>query len=160
MVRITEKLIRKRAEHNDGILADLEEITLHQDEIEKIECLEQCCRHLKILLMQGNVIPKLENLSKLKELEYLNVSLNNISKIEGLEGCESLKKLDMTLNLVDHDAFRESIENLTKNEALEDLYLLGNPCTDFHGWKQYTIAKLQGLKQLDGTLVTPTEKIV
>lgn len=70
MGRITEELIRKRAEHNDGILPDLEELTLHQDEIEKIEALEQCCRHLKILLIQGNAIAKMENLSKLKELEY------------------------------------------------------------------------------------------
>jgi protein TilB len=32
----------------------------------------------------------MENLSKLKELEYLNLALNNIAKIEGIEGCESL----------------------------------------------------------------------
>ena len=69
MGRITEELLRKRAEHNDGILPDLEEISLHQEEIEKIENIEQCCRHLKILLIQGNAIGKMENLSKLKELE-------------------------------------------------------------------------------------------
>ena len=40
-----------------------------QEEIEKLENLETCCRHLKILLIQGNAILKLENLSKLKELE-------------------------------------------------------------------------------------------
>ena len=32
----------------------------------------------------------MENLNKLKELEYLNLALNNISKIENIEGCESL----------------------------------------------------------------------
>ena len=37
MTRITEELVRKRAEHNDGCLPDLEEISLHQQEIEKIE---------------------------------------------------------------------------------------------------------------------------
>lgn len=29
----------------------------------------------------------MENLNKLKELEYLNLALNNISKIENIEGC-------------------------------------------------------------------------
>lgn len=32
----------------------------------------------------------MENLNKLKELEYLNLALNNITKIEGIENCESL----------------------------------------------------------------------
>jgi len=45
----------------------------------------------------------MENLSKLKELEYLNLALNNISKIENIEGCESLKKLDLTCNFIDVD---------------------------------------------------------
>ena len=34
MVRITRDLIRRKAEHNDGIVPDLEEISLHQLEIE------------------------------------------------------------------------------------------------------------------------------
>lgn len=81
---------------------------------------------------------------------YLNISLNNVAKIEGIGGCESLKKLDMTLNFVDCDVFRESMENLQQNKFLEDLYLLGNPCTDFEGYRPYVIAKLPGLQQLDG----------
>lgn len=32
----------------------------------------------------------MENLQKLKELEYLNLALNNIKIIEGIEQCESL----------------------------------------------------------------------
>ena len=34
MGRITQELLRKRAEHNDGILSTLEEISLHQENIE------------------------------------------------------------------------------------------------------------------------------
>lgn len=58
--------------------------------MEKIENLELLCRHLKILYLQSNLIPKMENLNKLKELEYLNLAVNNISKIENIRGCESL----------------------------------------------------------------------
>ena len=36
MPQITKKLLRKRAEHNEGLLGTLEEISLHQEEIEGI----------------------------------------------------------------------------------------------------------------------------
>lgn len=91
MVKITLDLIRKRAEHNEGQISTLEEISLHQYEIDKIENLDVYCRHLKILFLQNNIIEKLENLDKLRELEYLNMAVNSVSMIEGLECCESLK---------------------------------------------------------------------
>lgn len=40
----------------------------------------------------GVAADRLENLRRLKRLEYLNVALNNIVVIENLERCESLKK--------------------------------------------------------------------
>jgi len=91
MGKITVELIKKRSEHNEGVISTLEEISLHQFEIEKIENLETCCRHLKILFLQNNIIEKIENLSKLKELEYLNLAVNSVSVIENLSNCESLK---------------------------------------------------------------------
>ncbi len=90
MSKITQELLRKRAEHNEGMLSNLEELTLHQQDLEKIENLEVYCRHLKILYLQNNLIPKMEGLAKLKELEYLNLAVNNVSKIEGIRTCESL----------------------------------------------------------------------
>lgn len=159
MPRLTEELIRKRSEHNEGVISDLEEIALHQQELEKIENLETCCRHIKILLLQNNIIPKMEGLNKLKELEYLNLALNNISMVEGIEGCESLKKLDMTVNFVSIEGLEESIYNLKANIMLEDLYMTGNPCEDWTGFRAYTVAHLPQLKQLDGKLILPAERI-
>jgi protein TilB len=91
MGKITEELLRKRSEHNECILSTLEEISLHQFDIEKIENLDKYCRHLKILFLQNNLIEKIENIEKLKELEYLNLAVNNISMIENLEYNESLR---------------------------------------------------------------------
>lgn len=159
MPRLTEQLLRKRAEHNDKCLTDLEEIALHQQELEGIDNLEACCRHIKILLLQNNIIPKMEGIHKLKELEYLNLALNNISKIEGLDGCESLNKLDLTVNFVDVEDLEESVYNLKANMMLEDLYLTGNPCEDWAGFRPYVIANLPQLKQLDGRLILPTDRI-
>jgi hypothetical protein len=64
--RITESLIRKRAEHNEGMVSTLEELALHQQNIGKIELLGQLCPKLKIVYLQNNLIGKLENLHKLK----------------------------------------------------------------------------------------------
>ena len=131
MGRITQELLRKRSEHNDGILSTLEEISLHQLSIEKIENLEYYCRHIKILYLQDNIIEKLENLDKLKELEYLNMAVNSVSVIEGLENCESLNKLDMTMNFVDIENLKESVDCLSKVHSLREIYLTGNPCEKF-----------------------------
>ena len=157
MVKITEELIRKRSEHNEGEISTLEELALHQENIEKLEYLDKWCRDLKILLMQSNLIPKIENLSRLKKLEYLNLALNNIEKVENLEGCESLQKLDLTVNFIGE---LSSIESLKNNIHLETLFLNGNPCTDFKGYREYVIVSLMQLKNLDGKDIERSERII
>jgi protein TilB len=106
-------LLRKKSEHNEGVLGSLEEISLHQLEIEKIETLDKYCRNLKILYLQNNLISKIEGLGRLKSLEYLNLAINNITKIEGLKFCESLYKLDLTLNFIEPWDFEESLKELS-----------------------------------------------
>ena len=59
MVRITEQLVRKRAEHNELEISTLEELSLHQQDIEKIEYLDKWCRELRILYLQSNLIEKI-----------------------------------------------------------------------------------------------------
>ncbi|VDL94859.1 unnamed protein product [Schistocephalus solidus] len=160
---VTEGLIRKRAEHNEGEIFSLEELTLHQQDIERtafatrIEFLDKHCRKLKILYLQSNLISRIENLNRLKELEYLNLALNNIEVIENLEGCESLTKLDLTVNFIGD---LTSVENLQNLENLRDLYLIGNPCADYEGYREFVIATLPQLKSLDGTEIGKAERIV
>ena len=132
MPRLTHDLIRKKSEHNDGILADLEEVSLHQLEIEKIEAIGDC-KKLRILYLQNNIIKKIENVHKLKDLDYLNLALNCIERIEGLRRCEFLRKLDLTCNFIELFDFERSLEELRYNVHLRELYLLGNPATD---WKK------------------------
>lgn len=138
-MRITEKLLRQKAEHNEGWLIDLEEIALHQMDIEKIENFDMLCWHIKILLLQNNLIEKMENLNKLWELEYLNLALNNITKIEGIENCESLNKLDLTCNFIGPENYVESLKNLKKCESLKEIYIMGNPCCDFPKHKELMV---------------------
>ncbi|KAM4727724.1 dynein axonemal assembly factor 11 [Anableps anableps] len=156
MVYITEELIRRRAEHNDCEIFSLEEVSLHQQDIERIEHLDRWCRELRILYLQNNLIPRIENLGRLKKLEYLNLALNNIEVIENLEGCESLQKLDLTVNFV---GLLSSVESLRHNVHLRELFLVGNPCTELQGYRQYVVAALPQLKWLDGTEISRSERI-
>ncbi|XP_044269083.1 dynein axonemal assembly factor 11 [Tribolium madens] len=156
MVKITEELVRKRAEHNEGIIGTLEELSLHQEDVERIENINNWCKNIQILYLQANLIPKIENLNKLKKLEYLNLAINNIEKIENLERCEFLEKLDLTLNFIGD---LESVCSLQGSIHLKHLYLTGNPCCDYKGYRQYVIAKLPQLITLDGTEITKSERI-
>jgi protein TilB len=41
-----------------------------------------------------------------------------------------------------------TVESLVHNQQLKELYLLGNPCADWTGYRQYVVAKLPHLKKL------------
>eukprot|EP00051_Salpingoeca_urceolata_P023027 m.386519 g.386519 ORF g.386519 m.386519 type:complete len:467 (+) comp20054_c0_seq6:2915-4315(+) len=155
--KITSQLLRKRAEHNNMELSTLEEISLHQENLERIEGIDQYCRRLKILYLQNNLIGKIENVGRLKELEYLNLALNNITRLENLQGCESLRKLDLTVNFIGD---LTTVKSLAENRELRELYLTGNPCTSYEGYRDYVVFQLPQLTQLDGTAITRPERIL
>lgn len=75
----------------------------------------------------------------LQELQYLNVALNNISKLQNLQRCESLQKLDVTLNFISKAGLL-SMRTLQHNIHLQDLHCLGNPCSQWTGYRPYVIA--------------------
>uniref|UniRef100_A0A1A9VRL4 Dynein axonemal assembly factor 11-like CS domain-containing protein n=1 Tax=Glossina austeni TaxID=7395 RepID=A0A1A9VRL4_GLOAU len=156
MVKITEELVRRKSEHNELLISTLEELSLHQEDIERIEHLQNWCRDLKILLLQSNLIAKIENLFKLKRLEYLNLAVNNIERVENLEKLESLNKLDLTLNFIGE---LTSIEGLRDNYNLKNLILTGNPCCDYPNYRKYVIGTLPQLNELDGEEITITDKL-
>ncbi|XP_055843075.1 protein tilB [Episyrphus balteatus] len=157
MVRITEELVRKKSEHNECLISTLEELSLHQEDIEKIEHIQNWCRNLQILLLQSNLISKIENLHKFKKLQYLNLALNNIERIENLEQLESLNKLDLTLNFIGD---LTSVESLRDNYNLRELILTGNPCADFPNYRNYVIIALPQLQQLDSEEIKISDRLL
>ncbi|XP_062518388.1 dynein axonemal assembly factor 11-like isoform X2 [Corticium candelabrum] len=72
-------------------------------------------------------------------------------------GCESLQKLDLTVNFVGE---LTSVDSLNSNEHLREIYLTGNPCSDFDGYRQYVVATLPHLKWLDGKEIEKSERIL
>ena len=58
------------------------------------------------------------------------------------------------------DDLESSIDNLVDRAHLADLFMMGNPCEqDWKGFKNYVIARLPQLKQLDGTEITRSMRI-
>lgn len=153
---VTEQLIRKKSEHNELVISTLEELSLHQEDIETIEHIQNWCRDLKILLLQHNLISKIENLYKLKKLEYLNLAVNNIETIENLDQLESLHKLDLTLNFIGNLI---SVEHLRDNYNLRELILTGNYCASYTGYREFVISTLPQLNNLDGIEIKRTDQL-
>jgi len=52
-----------------------------------------------------------------------------------------------------------SVESLRCNCHLQELYLTGNPCTDYEGYREYVVATLPQLHTLDGKEITKSERI-
>lgn len=130
---VTLELIRKRSEHNESMVSNLEEISLHQEELEQIGPVlgRTCGKTIKILLLQNNVISNLKSseMRPFKSLEYLNLALNNLDRIPNIiDHLEFLNKLDLTLNFIDVDTLEETIDSLCNLRSLKELYMLGNPC--------------------------------
>mmetsp|Transcript_2345 Transcript_2345/g.4366 ORF Transcript_2345/g.4366 Transcript_2345/m.4366 type:complete len:477 (-) Transcript_2345:50-1480(-) len=167
---VTLELIRKRSEHNERLVSNLEEIALHQEDLQAIGPVlpRACGSSLRILLLQNNVISRLDpkEMKFFKQLEYLNLALNNIQVVKGIGHLEFLNKLDLTLNFICIDRLEESIDCLSQMRSLKELYLLGNPCMnlkrggfDPEEGRLYVIAKLPHLEFLDGDAITRSQRL-
>ncbi|ERE63007.1 putative protein TILB like protein [Cricetulus griseus] len=71
-------------------------------------------------------------------------------------GCEWLTKLDLTVNFIGE---LSSVKTLKHNIHLKELFLMGNPCADFDGYRQFVVVTLQQLKWLDGKEIERSERI-
>ena len=128
------RIQQQRAEHNDGVLHSLEELSLNQlglinlgfvEEKEKEpekgchrrrSLLPRACRRLRHLSLAGNSLPRLpcgpRDLGRCKELKTLNVALNAIERIVRASGGE--------------EGEGEEDGPLSSCESLERLDLSGN----------------------------------
>jgi len=75
------------------------------------------------------------------------MAVNNLTKIQNLQRCESLQKLDLTVNFLDKAGLL-SVQSLQHNDHLAELYLLGNPCAEWHGYRPFIVGTLPQLRKL------------
>ena len=141
---LTLGLIKRRSEHYDGNLRDLQEISLHQFDLENIDQLQKYCPKLKIVYLQSNQLVQLPTL-RLYYLDTLMLQMNNLTDVYGLQECPNLKTLDLTLNFINN---LDCLNLLYYNKKLENLALEGNPIHSHPEYKN-TILSFMELKQLD-----------
>ena len=112
MGRITQELLRKRAEHNDGILSTLEEISLHQENIERIEN-----KDANLLAFSAYITPR--------NRKYRNNYNNNRNKESSNKNDEKISKIELTeyydenCGLVKNFAYKEN-QNINYKTYMED----------------------------------------
>jgi protein TilB len=82
-----------------------------------------------------------------QDLHYLNLAVNNITKVQNLQRCESLSKLDLTVNFIPKAGLL-SLPSLAGLHALRELFLVGNPCADWPGYREYVVGSLPQLTRL------------
>lgn len=87
------------------------------------------------------------DLHDLQALQYLNLAINNITKVQNLQRCESLARLDLTMNFVSK-ANLCTVASLAANMDFTELHLVGNPCTEWKGYRPYVIVSVPQLKRL------------
>lgn len=75
------------------------------------------------------------------------MALNNFTAIQSLASCEALRKLDLSVNFIGMGGMA-SLRHLRQNVELRELHLLGNPCTQWQGYRQWLIATLPHLTSL------------
>lgn len=86
------------------------------------------------------------------------MAVNNLTKIQNLQRCESLQKLDLTVNFLDKAGLL-SVQSLQQNEHLSELYLLGNPCAEWPGYRQFVVGTLPQLRKLvSAALITSQQQ--
>lgn len=146
-------MIRKKSEHNELLIFSLEELSLHQENIDKIEHVQDWCRELRILLLQSNLIGKIGERVQIRFKgfpfftyslhlttrlsSFLTANTSDARQIQSISCCcrclcciftesenlHKLKKLEY-LNLAINNV--ERIENLQGCESLHKLDLTLN----------------------------------
>jgi hypothetical protein len=97
-------------------------INLTANNLEYIPDIFKSLQELKILILNNNIIQKIENLDFLSKLEKLELRGNKITKIENLNNLKNLKKLTLSCNLISNI----DENDLPKNDELIEFGLFGN----------------------------------
>ena len=151
---LTVALIKRRSEHHNGELKDMEEITLHQFDLENINILAKKCPRLKIVYLQGNQLTRLP-LLRLHYLDTLMLQMNNLQDVDGLQECLNLRVLDLTLNFISD---LQCLIILVRNKKLKELTLQGNPIANMNKYLSFMLVTFD-LTMLDHEEINKTQQL-
>ena len=111
--------------------------------------------NLEILILSSNALTSTSTLKlcAFQSLQVLDLSHNRLKRVCGMEALHRLRDLDISNNEI--CAFTD-MRALSLNQALERLWLFGNPVEKKSGYRARLITQLPFLKNLDGKLMPPS----
>ncbi|KAK2725069.1 hypothetical protein QYM36_001502 [Artemia franciscana] len=114
-------------------------------------------KELSLVNQRFSTVDGIGDIRKLKHLKRVNLTLNLLGSIEKLGSLEELEIADFSCNNI--ASVSEVCEELKECLKLNDLTLLGNPCTRSPNYRNYVIASLPQLLRLDHVEITRLDKI-
>eukprot|EP00960_Hanusia_phi_P049833 759816-Hanusia_phi.AAC.5 len=162
---------KKREFKQEIAIEDIQALSFSFQNILKIDNLYGLFALVKLQL-DNNIIEKIENISHLTNLEWLDLSFNNIGTIEGLENLvkltdlriEKLKNLQTLTNLnclsIGNNQITDvvsAIHYLRPFPNLRILNMQGNPCSKDPEYHMRIIAHLKDIVYVDYRLVDPEQ---
>lgn len=123
-------------------LLKLTHIHLDRENIDEIDNLAEYLGDITHLYLQHNLITKIENLEFFQNLKFLVLSNNQIEIVENLQTLKSLKLLDLSYNQI------KVLDVKELPMGLCFLNLVGNPCTEIAGWRDYELKIKSHLRRL------------
>ena len=167
--------LRLRKMHNLEKLVNCRRMSFVDNEITRIEGLEECSK-LEEISFEENRIIKIEGFKNILNLRKLELGKNKITKIEGLDHLMNLTQLSLEdnelftlggigriVNLMElyigNNKIKDikEIHHLKENGKLIILDLSGNSMTKEPDYRLYSIFHLKKLKVLDGISIDSTE---
>jgi len=123
---------------------------------------------IKNLDLSYNSLTKLENLEKFVHLHTLVVDNNKLESLQYFPQMDKLKTLSVNNNNITDlrtfvDCVKDRLPNLTymsmlKNPGCPSELIAGRDVDDYQRYRYYVIFRLQGLRFLDSTPVSETER--
>jgi len=123
---------------------------------------------IKELDLSYNSIIKLDNLEHFNDLHTLVVDNNRLESFQSFPYFEKLKTLSVNNNNITDlkefiDCVKDKLPNLTymsmlKNPACPSELIVGRDTDDYQRYRYYVLFRLKGLRFLDSTPVSETER--
>lgn len=154
--------VHKNDTHADKTWTQLENVNLSDNKLVAIDSSIRLAPNLKTLVLDQNLIRKIENLSSLPYLQtlslcenqigtcvdlhlelggnlmHLNLSQNNLTSLKGFHKLFTLVKLDVSCNAIETI---DEVDHVASLPCLEELILTGNPLAGTVDYRSRVLAR-------------------
>jgi Leucine-rich repeat (LRR) protein len=140
-------------------LTAIRHLNLHGSGLQRVHPCFSECKNLTTLVLSNNGLQKVDSLSGLASLQYLDLSFNKLKALDGFRGLSSLLTLVVNNNLI--QSYDDVAAVKTYLRSLESLDLRDNPISGSKSYRLTTLVHLRSLnclRELDQQEVTAEDR--